>query len=228
MPLDARTTSHLRDILENSCKDEKAGIPGATVVVVDRDGNELFAHSAGKRGTGAKDPMDLDTIFWIASCTKMLVGVACMQLVEQGILNLDDGEQTEGLCPELKSLKVLQPDGSLKEKNRPITLRMLLCHTAGFGYSFFNERLREWSYPVGIDEFSGRIEDVNMPLLFQPGEGWEYGVSTIYPKSRKRISNETRLVLTGQELHWSVQWARHSTPIFRSMSSGHLGSRIWL
>ena len=102
-----------------------------------------------------------------------------MQLIEQGILNLDDGEQTEGLCPELKSLKVLQPDGSLKEKIRPITLRMLLCHTAGFGYSFFNERLREWSYPAGIDEFSGRIEDVNMPLLFQPGEGWEYGVSTI-------------------------------------------------
>jgi CubicO group peptidase (beta-lactamase class C family) len=179
MPLDAQVTSHLRDIIDKACEDQKHGIPGTTVVVVGKDGNELFAHSAGKRGTGSKDAMTLDNIFWIASCTKMLVGVACMQLVEQGILKLDDGEQTERLCPELKSLQVLRPDGSFEEKNRAITLRMLLSHTAGFGYTFFNEGLREWSLPVGVDEFSGRIEDMKLPLLFQPGEGWEYGVSVI-------------------------------------------------
>ncbi|KAJ6109266.1 hypothetical protein N7486_001500 [Penicillium sp. IBT 16267x] len=175
MSLDAQVTSHLRDIIDKACEDQKSGIPGTTVVVVGKDGNELFAHSAGKRGTGSKDNMTLDNIFWIASCTKMLVGVACMQLVEQGILELDDGAQTERLCPELKSLKVLRPDGSFEEKKRAITLRMLLSHTAGFGYTFFNERLRQWSYPVGMDEFSGRIEDMKLPLLFQPGEGWEYG-----------------------------------------------------
>lgn len=180
MSLDAQVTSHLRDIIDTACGDQKSGIPGATVVVVGKDGNELFAHSAGKRGTGSKDPMTLDNIFWIASCTKMLVGVACMQLVEQGILKLDDGAQTEHLCPELKSLKVLRPDGSFEEKKRAITLRMLLCHTAGFGYTFFNERLRQWSHPIGVDEFSGRIEDMKLPLLFQPGEGWEYGVSVTY------------------------------------------------
>jgi len=53
---------------------------------------------------------------------------------------------------------------------------MLLTHTSGFGYTFFNDRLKQWSYPVGVDEFSGRVEDINLPLLFQPGEGWEYGV----------------------------------------------------
>ncbi|RHZ63446.1 serine hydrolase domain-containing protein [Aspergillus thermomutatus] len=176
MTLDAEVTSRLRDIIDTACEDQQSGIPGTTVVVVGKDGNELFAHSAGKRGTGSKDPMTLDNIFWIASCTKMLVGVACMQLVEQGILKLDDGAQTESLCPELKNLKVLRPDGSFEEKKRAITLRMLLSHTAGFGYTFFNERLRQWSYPVGVDEFSGRIEDMKLPLLFQPGEGWEYGV----------------------------------------------------
>ncbi|KAF7528922.1 hypothetical protein PCG10_009636 [Penicillium crustosum] len=176
MPLNEQVHSHLCDIIDKACEDQKSGIPGTTVVVVGKDGNELLAHSAGNRGAGSNDPMTLDSIFWIASCTKMLVGVACMQLVEQGVLKLDDAEQTEGLCPELKSLKVLLPDGSLEEKKHGITLRMLLTHTAGFGYTFFNERLKQWSYPIGADEFSGRIEDMKLPLLFQPGEGWQYGV----------------------------------------------------
>ncbi|KAL4879721.1 beta-lactamase/transpeptidase-like protein [Aspergillus karnatakaensis] len=176
MALNDETLSRLRGILDDACADQESGIPGTTVVVVNKDGDELFAHSAGQRGKGSPEPMTLDTIFWIASCTKMLVGVACMQLVEQGILELDNGEQTEHLCPELKELKVLRPDGGFEEKKNAITLRMLLTHTSGFGYTFFNERLRNWSQPAGIDEFSGRVKDVTLPLLFQPGEGWEYGV----------------------------------------------------
>ncbi|KAL4808162.1 beta-lactamase/transpeptidase-like protein [Aspergillus unguis] len=176
MPLTNEVTARLRSIVDNACAGEQPSIPGATVVVVDKSGDELFAHSAGKRGIGSSEPMTLENIFWIASCTKMLVGVGVMQLVEKGVLHLDDGEETEKLCPELKGLKVLKEDGSLVAKNKAITLRMLLTHTAGFGYTFFNDRLREWSYPAGVDEFSGRIEDVTTPLLFQPGEGWEYGV----------------------------------------------------
>ncbi|KAH7120250.1 beta-lactamase/transpeptidase-like protein [Dactylonectria estremocensis] len=176
MPFSAQVLSSLRESVDSACSDEKTGIPGVTVVVVAKDGSELFAHSAGKRGVGSKEPMTLDNIFWIASCTKMLVGVACMQLVEQGVLGLDDGAQLDKLCPELKELKVLRPNGTLEAQNKKITLRMLLTHTAGFGYTFFNERLRDWSLPVGVDEFSGRFEDIKLPLLFQPGEGWEYGV----------------------------------------------------
>ena len=181
MPLNTQVTSHLRDLMDKACGNQKTGIPGVTAVVVGKDGEELFAYSPRKRGTGSEEPMNLDNIFWIASCTKMLVGVACMQLVEQGILALDNGAQTERLCPELKDLKVLRPDGKFEEKRNAITLRMLLSHTAGFGYTFFNDRLRQWSYPVGVDEFSGRIEDMKLPLLFQPGEGWEYGVSVTCP-----------------------------------------------
>jgi CubicO group peptidase (beta-lactamase class C family) len=178
MPLPQDTVKTLEGIVDGACSDAAKGIPGATVVVVGKDGEELFAHSAGIRGVAAKsEPLTLDNVFWIASCTKMVTGVACMQLVEQGVLSLDDTEQVEKLCPELKALKVLKPDGSLEDKKKPITLRMLLTHTAGFGYTFFNDRLREWSMPAGIDEFSGRIEDMQTPLLFQPGEGWEYGVS---------------------------------------------------
>ncbi|KAI0596556.1 beta-lactamase/transpeptidase-like protein [Biscogniauxia sp. FL1348] len=176
MPLTKQTVTKLRDMINSSCIDGKTGIPGVTVVVVDKNGNDIFEHSAGKRGVISSEPMSPEHIFWIASSTKMLVGLSCVQLVEKGLLNLDDGEHLEKLCPELKTTQVLQADGTLKDKNKAITLRMLLTHTSGFGYSFFNERLRDWSLPVGLDEFSGRFEDMLTPLLFQPGEGWEYGI----------------------------------------------------
>lgn len=47
---------------------------------------------------------------------------------------------------------------------------------AGFGYTFFNHELHNYSHPTGFDEFSGDIRDIIQPLVFQPGEGWEYGV----------------------------------------------------
>ncbi|KAJ2904425.1 beta-lactamase/transpeptidase-like protein [Zalerion maritima] len=177
MPLTQQTLDKLRGIVDAACADRHYGIPGTTVVVVDSDGNELFAHSAGKRGVSSSSgDVTLDSIYWIASCTKMLTGIACMQLVERGVLDLDDGDQLEGLCRELADLQVLKPDGSLERKKRKITLRMLLTHTSGFGYTFFNDALKQWSLPAGVDEFSGRLEDVVQPLLFQPGEGWQYGV----------------------------------------------------
>ncbi|CRG86869.1 beta-lactamase family protein [Talaromyces islandicus] len=177
MAFTSSTLTSLRGIVDGACADQKSGIPGATVVIVGKDGKELFAHSSGKRGVASKEPMSLENIFWIASCTKLLTGIACMQLVQDGKLRLDDGEQLESLCHELRDVKVLRPDGSLEDKQNAITLRMLLTHTAGFGYTFFNERLRDWAFPAGIDEFSGRFDDMKMPLLFQPGEGFEYGVN---------------------------------------------------
>lgn len=177
MPLNEETLANLRGIVDAACADPTTDIPGATVVVVDKNGNDLFAHAAGKRGVVSSEPMTLDSIFWMASCTKMLTGVAVMQLVEQGILRLDDGAQVAQLVPELTNLTVLNKDGTTEPQKKAITLRMLLTHTAGFGYAFFNERLRDWGFPAGVDEFSGRFEDIKTPLLFQPGEGWEYGTN---------------------------------------------------
>ncbi|KAK9454025.1 beta-lactamase family protein [Dipodascopsis uninucleata] len=174
--LSAQTVSTLKALTEESCSDSITGIPGTTVVVVSKDG-ELFAHAAGKRGVSSDEPMTLENIYWIASCTKMIVGIACMQLVEQGILVLDDADQVEKLAPELKAVKVLEEDGTLVEKRNRITLRMLLTHTAGFGYTFFNSKLRDYSKPIGYDEFSGHIYDMMQPLVHHPGESWEYGIN---------------------------------------------------
>ncbi|KAH6985346.1 beta-lactamase/transpeptidase-like protein [Ilyonectria destructans] len=176
MLFNTQVLSQLHKAVNAAYSNQKMGISGATVVVIGKDGNELFAYSAGKPGVVTSEPMTLDNIYWIASFTEMLTGLACMQLVEQVILKLDDGDHLENLCPELRDLKVLQADGKLEDMKSTITLRMLLSHTAGFGYTFFNERLRDWAPSVGGDEFSGRLDDVKLPLLFQPGEGWEYGV----------------------------------------------------
>lgn len=123
------TVQSLQRRVDAASADPEHGLPGTVVVVVDRDGKELFAHAGGTRGYGSPEPMTLDNVFWIASCTKMIVGMACMQLVEKRLLSLDDSQQVEQLCPELKEVKVLQDDGNLVEKKRGITLRMLLSHT---------------------------------------------------------------------------------------------------
>lgn len=129
MPLSEEALQSLRKTVDDACANSTSDIPGASVVVVSKDGEELFAHAAGQRGVNCPDPMTLDNVFWIASCTKMVVGLACMQLVEQGKLQLDDGDETEKLIPELQDLQVLQKDGKLVPKNKKITLRMLLTHT---------------------------------------------------------------------------------------------------
>lgn len=123
--LSASTLESLTQTVESATAD----IPGVTVVVVDKNGEELFAHSAGKTGHKSTESMTLENIFWIASCTKLITGIACMQLVEKGTLSLDSSTLVESLCPELKEVKVLLDDGTLVEKKRGITLRMLLTHT---------------------------------------------------------------------------------------------------
>lgn len=178
MKLSQNTQKSLQSLVEKSVEGAD-DLPGTTVVVVSKDGSELFVGSAGKRGIASTEDMTPDNIYWIASCTKMLTGLSCMQLVEKGILSLDDGDQLETFCPELKTVKVLDKNGNLVEKNKKITLRMLLSHTAGFGYSFFNQQLRNHGYPAGVDEFSGNMHDILQPLVNQPGEAWEYGVSPI-------------------------------------------------
>jgi CubicO group peptidase (beta-lactamase class C family) len=129
MPLPENVVQNLKKTVDDACADPRSDIPGTSIVVVDKNGKEIFAHAAGKRGVNNSEDMTTDNVFWIASCTKMIAGIAVMQLVEQGKLHLDDGDEIEKLIPELKNVKVLQKDGKLVEKNKKITLRMLLTHT---------------------------------------------------------------------------------------------------
>lgn len=127
--LPPRTITKLRCLVDGACSDKQFDLPCASVVVVgkeDRSATELFFHSAG--GTDEGHPNGTE-IYWLASCTKLITGIACMQLVEKDTLDLDDADQIERFCPELKDIKVLGEDGILVEKAERITLRMLLTHT---------------------------------------------------------------------------------------------------
>ncbi|RMD42628.1 hypothetical protein DV735_g2468, partial [Chaetothyriales sp. CBS 134920] len=177
MAISAEAANSIKASLDNACADSNKGIPGLVGVAVGKDGKELFAHAAGKRGFGSQEPMTVDSVFWIASCTKLITGIAVMQLVEQGKLSLDDADQVAKLLPEVANAQVLDKDGKLVPQKQRITLRMLLTHTAGFGYTFFNERLRKHGKPVGYEEFSGQFNDFVQPLVNQPGEAWEYGIN---------------------------------------------------
>ena len=67
--------------------------------------------------------MTLGSIYWIASCTKMLTELSCIHLVEKGQLSLDDSDLLEKLCPELRDVQVLKEQGALEPKRNRITLR---------------------------------------------------------------------------------------------------------
>lgn len=73
--------------------------PGIVFVAVNKQGETIFEHASGTSGLGIDEPMTMDHVFWIASCTKMITGIACMQLVEQGKLSLDDHEVVYKLAP---------------------------------------------------------------------------------------------------------------------------------
>lgn len=123
----------LRHRLEAATRGNAPQIPGLVFASVRADGEMLLEHAAGVRGLGIHEPMTLDTMFYMASFTKLVTAVACMQLVEQGRLRLDSAEDIARWAPELVDIKVITQceDGSLtlRSKERDITLRMLLNHT---------------------------------------------------------------------------------------------------
>lgn len=124
--------------LDSVTSNKESGVAGLVFVAVDKNGQEIAASASGKQGLGAnRKDMDLDTVFWIASCTKLLAAMACLQAVEQGLLNLDDAQQVYKLAPELKAVQVLKEDGTLEPKRSDITLRNLLNHTSGFAYELY-------------------------------------------------------------------------------------------
>jgi methyl acetate hydrolase len=145
------------------------------------DGGTFYEGAFGKRSLDGDADMTPDSVFWIASMTKPITCTAAMQMVEQGKLKLDDpiGE----VLPELKSPRVLTGfDRSGRPRyrpaQRPITLRHLLTHTAGFCYPTWNGDLAQYMKVTGHPSTAtGLKQSLNLPLLFDPGQRWEYGIN---------------------------------------------------
>ena len=158
---------------------ENAGLPGASAMIVDAEGVR-FSGAWGHADAVAQTPMALDTICQIASMTKALVSVAAMQLVEQGMLTLDG--PIGDVLPELADPQVLEGFGAdgapiLRPAKRQITLRHLLTHTAGLGYFFVHPPVLQYFAASGMP-VPGSKASITMPLMFDPGEKWEYSVAT--------------------------------------------------
>ena len=160
---------------------EAKEVPGV-VALAASDSGVLYEGAFGLRDFANGPAMTHDTVFRIASMTKAVTSVAAMQLVEQGKLQLE--ESIGNVVPELASPQVLEGfDASgpprLRPAKRPITLRHLLTHTAGFGYEFWNPALMRYLEVTGTPSSrTGKLAALRLPLVFDPGERWEYGINT--------------------------------------------------
>lgn len=179
--LSASATQKLQAIIDNAVKNPQ-DIPGTAVAIANKNGEVLFSYAAGQIGSETpNEPITTDSIFWIASCTKITGTIVALQAVDKGLLSLDSPDDVDKYCPELANIPILQSVSEtegvkLVPKTKRITLRMLLAHTAGFGYSFFNHNLKAYTKLFGIDDLSGNANSVSTPLSFEPGTSWEYGV----------------------------------------------------
>ena len=153
-------------------------VPGVVAMATDRRGN-IYEGAFGKRRLGQDADMTTDSVFAIFSTTKAITGTAVLQLVEEGKLDLDAPAKT--YAPDIGTLHVIEGfDDSgnprLRAPKREITTRMLLLHTAGFGYDFFNEQYNRLASEKGQPSVVTSLKKSLMtPLLFDPGDKWEYG-----------------------------------------------------
>ncbi len=166
------------DAVLNGVVTSSPGVPGVVAMATDRERN-VYEGAFGKRRLDRDADMTTDTVFGIWSTTKAITGTAALQLVEDGKLDLD--APAKRYAPDIGKLEVIEgfdADGSprLRPPKRDITTRMLLLHTAGMGYDFFNEKYNRLAEEKGQPSVITASKKALMtPLLFDPGEKWEYG-----------------------------------------------------
>jgi len=155
-------------------------VPGV-VAMAATDKGLLYEGAFGTRLLDDGPAMTLDTVFRIASMTKAITSVAAMQLVEQGKLTLDD--PVPNIDPALGLPQVLEGFDAagapkLRPAKRPITLRHLLTHTAGFSYEVWDANTVRYVKGSGMPTMaSGKVAALRLPLVFDPGDKWEYGIN---------------------------------------------------
>ena len=150
--------------------------PGFVAAARLPDGDDYIG-AFGHRGVADPAAMTADTLFWIASMTKVLTSIAALKLVEAGRLSLD--QDAASLVPSIAEIPILEgfdAEGAprLRAARRPVTVRHLLTHTSGFGYPFMSADLARYAAHAGL----GLDQALAMPRLFEAGERWQYGTST--------------------------------------------------
>jgi CubicO group peptidase (beta-lactamase class C family) len=182
----------------------RGDVPGVVAVATDAKGT-TYEGGFGKRVLGQPAEMTPDTVVWIASMTKAITGTAAMQQVERGKLKLD--EPAKAIIPYLGEVEVLEGfDGSGKPRTRKpkrdITLRHLLTHTAGFSYEIWNGDICKYQQATGVPGITGcENKALTTPLLFDPGERWDYGINIDWAGKMVEVTSGKKL---GQYLEAEV------------------------
>src|SRR5712671_4992567 len=153
----------------------------AGVVVLGADSRGVvYEGTYGKPDLAGPAGMTQDTMFWLLSMTKAVTATACMQLVEQGKLGLD--QPMSQVLPELAAPMVLEGFDAagkprLRSAKRAITLRHLLTHTSGFTYANWSDRIPQYEKVTGMPDIAEcRNGAFASPLEFDPGDRWQYGI----------------------------------------------------
>jgi CubicO group peptidase (beta-lactamase class C family) len=161
------------------------GRAAGTSALIWQDGREVYFGTAGMADRAAKRPMRRDTIAQIYSMTKPVTGVALMQLWEAGKFRLDD--PLVNYLPEYAAMRVYAGKDAAGQPRyvpaeRPISVRDILRHTAGFAYGAGPTPAHDayvaaepLALTIPLAEASKRL--ANVPMLYQPGTQWEYSIA---------------------------------------------------
>lgn len=159
---------------------DKDGYLGGVSLIM-RNGRVAELRAYGHRDLARTQPMREDTIFRLYSMTKPIASVAVLQLMERGLLNLDD--PVARYLPEFAAMRLFVGGNAdapqLQEASAPLTIRHLLTHTGGFatGGTGYEEPTRmleraDLHGSATLEEFSRRLSQV--PLASEPGTRFKY------------------------------------------------------
>ena len=171
-------------------------VPGVTAAAADASGS-IYEGAFGRRSLAGPQPMTNDTICRIASMTKAVTGAACMQMVEQGKLSLD--QPAGEILPFLAEPQVLEGfdasgEPKLRPATKPITLRHLMTHTAGFAYDMWNGEMVKYLEKTGTPGITTCKNDaLKTPIMTDPGTRWEYGTNIDFVGKAVEAASGTRL-----------------------------------
>ncbi len=189
----ATAAADIDQLLSDAVESER--VPGV-VALAANDKGPIYSGAFGARSlANPQNGMTLDSVFWIASMTKAVTTTAALQMVEQGKLKLD--QPASEILPELASPQVLEGFDAtgapqLRPAKRPVTLRQLLTHTAGYTYDIWNEntgRYEKYANLPGI--ITCKDDALKTPLAFDPGDRWEYGINIDFAgKMVEKVSGE--------------------------------------
>ena len=182
---DSARLARIDQFIERHVADKR--LPGA-VLLLARRGQVAVLKAFGVADAASRRPMAANSLFRMASATKIATAVGLLTLYEEGRVGL--GDAVGDYLPEFRSLRVRREDGSVTAAARRLTVRDLLRHTTGFGYgddahqraAYHDAGLMpkgrddDWTHDLTLAQWAARLATV--PLTGEPGTRFEYGLGS--------------------------------------------------